>query len=457
MARVRVTAVVATAFTLLLASCTQAPVKGDPFVDILSPSEGEVLNQFEAVVLQAVAVDAEDGDLSDAVTWESSRDGELTPDSEGRVNLTPGAHVLTASVTDSSGATDSDEVNVTVETPTNLQVVSSGRTLTIVGLIDDTFSYVDSAEVPAGDYLPTQKVFKAIYHPTEPVLYVSSFDQDWGNARLDRFAVSDHSIDYIGPAFVYDVNLTDVSCTQDSDLDDGIIGGCAPIGMVFSPDAQRLYVDDDNCDCLQIFSVEPDGTLAFIEEGGITSVHGLTIDDTGTYVFNGTNVMDVTGDTVSPVSSGDGGNSTTLVDLDGTPGLITGIATDTIGVYDVTDPTNPVEVTTETVGPNQVREIALDDALERMFTVGRNSVRSFSFDGADIAELDAYAPSALGTEYRDLSLDEADGRLFAAWFNGAGGSGVDALAVAIDGTLTPLDRMEFGDGFGHIVLALRQN
>lgn len=37
------------------------------------------------------------------------------------------------------------------------------------------------------------------------------------------------------------------------------------------------------------------GDLTFISEGGTTGAHGLTIDPTGTYLYNGNHVIEVTG------------------------------------------------------------------------------------------------------------------------------------------------------------------
>lgn len=444
-------------FTLILAACTQTPpVVNGPLITVLSPSAGATLSEYASVVLDAVAIDAEDGDISDSVTWESSLDGDLSPDSEGRVSLTAGAHVLTASVTDSSGNPASEDVSVTVQTPTDLRIVSAGRTLTVVGVIGEELVGGDSAEVPGEGLLPSHKIFNAIYHPDEPWLYVASMDSDWGNARIDRFAVGDHTIDYLGPAFVYEANLPGIDCTS-AGVFEGIVGNCAPVGMVFSPDRTRLYVDDDDFDTLQIFSVAEDGSLEFIVEGASTSVHGLAIDPTGTYVYNGTNVIDVTNDVPTTAFVGNGGNSTAIVDLGGVPGLITTRSSGAIAVYDITDPVAPSLLAEEVLVENKVRELAYDVALERFYTVGRNSVGAFSFDGADFVALDEYVPDPLGSEYRHLSLSEAGDRLHAAWFHMAGGSGVDLFDVAEDGALTFVDRLEFDNGIGHIVVRMPQN
>lgn len=438
---------------LVLTACSQGSTDSKPAMVITSPANGAVLNGHEGVVLSANALDAKDGDLGDEVEWSSNRDGALTPDPEGRVTLTPGSHVIRATVTNSGGASSTASVNVTVEAPSATHLVGSGASLYLVSLHRDEIWSVDSAAAPTDGLLPSHTVFNAIFHPTEPWLYVASFDREWGNARIDRFVVGPNSVEHAGAAFVYEYQLPGIACTDDMG-DKGQIGNCAPIGMVFSPDGSRLYVDDDGWDVLQIFAVAADGSLEFIVEGAGTSVHGLTIDPTGTYLYNGTNVIDVTGDLPTDVHTDTGGNSTTLVDLAGTPGLITTVGTYAIGIYDLTDPTNPVEVAYFDAGGSVARELAFDSSLEHIYAAGQNTVSSFTFDGADITELDAYLPIDVAPiQYRDVAIGAEGDRLLASWFHGGGGSGVDLFDVADDGSLTSIYRYELHDGFGHLVIA----
>ncbi|MFK7954775.1 MAG: hypothetical protein AB8B96_01675 [Lysobacterales bacterium] len=97
-----------------------------PLLAISDPA-GDVLvkasNAFEAV---ASVYDLEQGtNLTGSMTWTSSIDGELA--SGGRLllpgnTLSPGVHVLTASVQDSAGnlTSESRQVTVSIELPTNL-------------------------------------------------------------------------------------------------------------------------------------------------------------------------------------------------------------------------------------------------------------------------------------------------------------------------------------------------
>jgi arylsulfatase A-like enzyme len=71
------------------------------------------------VALTASAADAEDGDLSAAIVWSSSRDGALGAGATLAPTLTAGVHAVTASVTDSGGRSASASVTVTITNPSS--------------------------------------------------------------------------------------------------------------------------------------------------------------------------------------------------------------------------------------------------------------------------------------------------------------------------------------------------
>jgi hypothetical protein len=91
-----------------------------PFVTISSPANNTSVLVGTPVSFNASALDFEDGTLSSSIAWSSSRDGALgtgaalTPGS-----LSVGAHVITASATDSQSATGTATVNVTITEPFN--------------------------------------------------------------------------------------------------------------------------------------------------------------------------------------------------------------------------------------------------------------------------------------------------------------------------------------------------
>jgi hypothetical protein len=95
------------------AECTASvfyTVGTPPELIVVEPSAGDTFNEGEDAILSAVVSDGEDvaGDL--VVRWESDVDGVLAegpPDSTGQsavvASLSPGAHVLTVTVTDTAG------------------------------------------------------------------------------------------------------------------------------------------------------------------------------------------------------------------------------------------------------------------------------------------------------------------------------------------------------------------
>ncbi|MEM6483936.1 MAG: hypothetical protein AAF662_02965, partial [Pseudomonadota bacterium] len=86
-----------------------------PDLEILTPVTGENYGLAATVTLSAMAFDEEDGDIADDIQWASSIDGEI---GSGRTlltsTLTPGVHVVTASVTDLEENTTDSSVLITV-------------------------------------------------------------------------------------------------------------------------------------------------------------------------------------------------------------------------------------------------------------------------------------------------------------------------------------------------------
>src|SRR5206468_4974123 len=96
-----------------------------PVVTISAPADGASAPAGTMVTLGATATDDFDGNVTSKIQWASSRDGALGTGGARTVTLTEGSHVLTASVTDSDGATGSAQVRLTVTpTPPAVQVVA---------------------------------------------------------------------------------------------------------------------------------------------------------------------------------------------------------------------------------------------------------------------------------------------------------------------------------------------
>jgi hypothetical protein len=104
-----------------------------PTIAISSPSNKSSYASGAVVNFSGSADDAQDGNLTGAIQWTSSVDGQIgTGGSFTRVLLL-GVHTITASVTDSAGLMASTQVTITVSAPASSSTPTSGPTLTARG------------------------------------------------------------------------------------------------------------------------------------------------------------------------------------------------------------------------------------------------------------------------------------------------------------------------------------
>ena len=91
-----------------------------PIATITSPSDG-TYTEGDTITFSGSGYDAEEGTLDvSSLVWTSSIDGEIgTGISFTRDDLSVGTHTITLTVTDSEGATGSDSVSITVNSPEN--------------------------------------------------------------------------------------------------------------------------------------------------------------------------------------------------------------------------------------------------------------------------------------------------------------------------------------------------
>ncbi len=86
-----------------------------PVPAITTPATGSSYSQGATVSFGGTATDTEDGNLAASLSWSSSRDGSIGSGAAfSTTALSAGTHTITASVTDSGGATASDSIVVTV-------------------------------------------------------------------------------------------------------------------------------------------------------------------------------------------------------------------------------------------------------------------------------------------------------------------------------------------------------
>ncbi|NOT04175.1 MAG: S8 family serine peptidase [Anaerolineales bacterium] len=94
---------------------TDAAGNTPPIVTIISPINGTTFAQGANILFTGQALIPVNGDISDTIQWNSSRDGLIESGSSfGRRNLTVGTHTITASATDASSRTGVDTITITV-------------------------------------------------------------------------------------------------------------------------------------------------------------------------------------------------------------------------------------------------------------------------------------------------------------------------------------------------------
>ncbi|HXW04556.1 MAG TPA: M36 family metallopeptidase [Vicinamibacterales bacterium] len=112
--------------------CSSTPPPNTaPSVTISTPANNSSFTVGTAISFSGSASDAEDGSLSSALVWTSSRDGQIgTGASFSRADLSVGTHTIAASVTDSGNLTGSAGISITI---TETLPPPSGITLTAAG------------------------------------------------------------------------------------------------------------------------------------------------------------------------------------------------------------------------------------------------------------------------------------------------------------------------------------
>ncbi|MEM7586392.1 MAG: Ig-like domain-containing protein, partial [Acidobacteriota bacterium] len=122
------------------------PANTAPTVTIVTPAGGSTFVTVDAIAFSAVADDIEDGDLAASLSWTSDLDGAIGSGASFTANLSQGAHVITASVTDSGGLTGFYVANITVDNtaptaaitaPADGTTVNAGASVTLTGTASD--------------------------------------------------------------------------------------------------------------------------------------------------------------------------------------------------------------------------------------------------------------------------------------------------------------------------------
>lgn len=104
-----------------------------PTIAISSPSNQSTFASGTDVIFSGSAGDAQDGNLTAAIRWTSSVDGQIGTGGSFSRMLSSGVHTITASVSDSGGLMASSQVLITVSAPVFSSAPTSDATLTARG------------------------------------------------------------------------------------------------------------------------------------------------------------------------------------------------------------------------------------------------------------------------------------------------------------------------------------
>jgi hypothetical protein len=91
-----------------------AAVNSSPTVQIDSPASNATFESGSSILFAGSASDPEDGDLTADLVWTSSKDGQIGTGGSFSAILSDGDHVVTATVTDSAGASGSKSVSIKI-------------------------------------------------------------------------------------------------------------------------------------------------------------------------------------------------------------------------------------------------------------------------------------------------------------------------------------------------------
>ncbi|HKJ27260.1 MAG TPA: right-handed parallel beta-helix repeat-containing protein [Anaerolineales bacterium] len=174
-----------------------------PEVSILSPSENDVFYAGSEILFIGSALDLEDGDISESIIWNSSRDGVIgVGESFSMAHLSVGKHKITASVSDKHDMVGEAHIEIEImldSTPPTAEFISP----TLDGIVQwpRTFLTVTASDDQCGVASVT---FSAYYEGSWHELFVDTQPANgwrylWSTVSLEdefvslRAVVIDHS------------------------------------------------------------------------------------------------------------------------------------------------------------------------------------------------------------------------------------------------------------------------
>ncbi|MBI2339566.1 MAG: FG-GAP repeat protein, partial [Deltaproteobacteria bacterium] len=298
-----------------------------PEIEILEPAGGEEFYEDELVTLKVQVSDEEDAPELLSVSWESDLDGildeEIMPDGNGEaataVYLQEGRHLLTASVTDSLGKTDTATVTVQVGPPNDspeceITSPASGSSYR-EGTFIDFEAQVSDTDTSAGSLSVEWESDKdGVIGTSEPASNGEVF------FSYNGLSVNSHTIymtvtDEVGETCVANtsVNVGDapeLTINSPSDGADYVEGETITVTATVADDDSAMSNIDVNLvsnidgDLGSTFPDNSDGSVSFTLTGGLTpGEHFLTLTATDELGLDDSKMVQVT---VGADNDGDG-------------------------------------------------------------------------------------------------------------------------------------------------------
>ena len=216
-------------------------VNAAPSASITAPADGASFSIGDSVTFTGSASDPEDGDITANIAWTSDRDGAIgNGGSFATAALSAGTHVVTASVTDAGGLSDSDGITITVNaTPSvNISAPTDGAGFNT----GDNVSFTGAASDPEdGDI-------------TASIAWTS--DRDGAIGTGGSFATAALS----AGAHVITASVTDAGGLQDSDAIT-ITVNAAPSASITAPADGSSFLATDSIGFAGSASDTEDGDL----------------------------------------------------------------------------------------------------------------------------------------------------------------------------------------------------
>lgn len=169
----------------------EPPDNEPPTVAIAEPRDGVLqVGAGDEIELRAEAIDPEDGDITDRLSWISDLDGQLGSGGTVSTTLSAGPHRLTAVVHDGSGRGSAGSVDVVVR-PSDPVVIAAGE---IASCLGDG----DALTADVVDKMPWATVLALgdqAYPDGTVVQYEDCFDPTWGRFQ-NRIRAVPGNLDY---------------------------------------------------------------------------------------------------------------------------------------------------------------------------------------------------------------------------------------------------------------------